>query len=64
LPYKYKHIVVVIEETKKIFRYTIHELMGFYEADKQKINQYSKQPLDKHFTSKQIFFGRKATIRE
>jgi hypothetical protein len=38
LPYKYKHIVVVIEETKKISRYTIHELMGFYEADKQKIN--------------------------
>jgi len=59
LPQKFEHIVVVIEETKDLSRLSIHELMGSLEAHDQRVNQYSKQPMEQAFQIKANFSGRR-----
>jgi hypothetical protein len=62
LPQKFKHIVVVIEETEDLSRLTINELIGSFEAHKQRINQYNKQSImEQPFQIKENFSNRKAT---
>ena len=62
MPQKFKHIVVVIEETEDLSRLTINELIGSFEAHEQRINQYSKQSImEQPFQIKENFSNRKAT---
>ena len=59
LPKKFKHIVVIIEETKDLSRLSIHELIGSLEAHKQRVNQYNKQQMKQAFHIKANFSRRR-----
>ena len=60
LPKKFEHIVI-IEETRDLSRLSIHELMESLEVHEQRVNQYSKQPMEQAFFIKANFSNSRGT---
>ncbi|KAG6494325.1 hypothetical protein ZIOFF_049349 [Zingiber officinale] len=52
LPQKFEHIVVVIEETKDLTKFTQYKLLGSLEAREKRVNKYNNQPMEHAFQAK------------